>query len=87
MTTTLPVQSAASYAPVLAYAAPGTETVTRDQKVNPTPRLPSRPNLTRSYGDKPEPEDYTVYLPSRKADKSVGPTYSDLNPAKPRKAG
>ena len=86
MTTSLPVQSAASYAPVLAYAAPEADTVTRDQKVNPTPRLPSRPNLSRSFGDEPEPEDYTVYLPSKKADKAVGLTYSDLNPAKPRKA-
>lgn len=86
MTTSLPVQSAASYLPVLAFAAPGTDTVIRDQKVNPVPRLPSRPNLSRQFGDT-LPPDFTVYLPAKKADKSVGPTYSELNPAKPRKAG
>jgi len=86
MTTSVPVQSAASYAPLLALTAPGADTVNRDQKVNPIPRLPSRPNLSRSFGDAPEPEDYTVYLPSRKADNQVGPTYSALNPAKPHKA-
>ena len=85
MTTSVPVQSAASYLPVLTYAAPGADTVLRDQKVNPVPRLPSRPNLSRQFGETP-PTDYTVYLPAKKADKSVGPTYSDLNPAKPRKA-
>ncbi len=85
MTTTVPVQSAASYAPVLAYASPGAESVARDQKVEPPPRLPSRPNLSRQPGDGPEPKDYTVYLPSTKNE--AGPTYSDLNPAKPRKAG
>jgi hypothetical protein len=87
MTTSVPVQSAASYAPLLAYAAPGADTVTGDQKVNPIPRLPSSPNLSRSFGDAPEPEDYTVYLPSKKDDTQAGPTYSALNPAKPRKAG
>jgi hypothetical protein len=86
MTTTLPVQSATSYLPVLSYAAPEADTVIRDQKVNPVPRLPSKPNLSKQFGDTP-PADYTVYLPAKKADKSVGPTYSDLNPAKPRKAG
>ncbi len=85
MTTSIPVQSAASYANVLAYAAPGKDMVSRDQKVDPTPRIPSRPNLSRQPGDKPEPQDYIVLLPSRKNE--AGPTYSDLNPAKPRKAG
>lgn len=86
MTTSVPVQSATSYTPLLAFTAPGTDTVSRDQKVNPTPRLPSKPNLTRQFGDEPEPKDYVVYLPAKKDDE-VGPTYSDLNPAKPRKAG
>jgi len=80
MTTPSPVQSAASYTPVLAYASPGADSVSRDQKVEQPPRLPSRPNLT----GQPEPEDYTVYLPQKKDD--TGPTYTNLNPAK-RKAG
>ena len=84
MTTSIPVQSAASYLPVLTYAAPEADTVPRDQKVNPVPRLPSRPYLGRQLGED-LPTDYTVYLPSKKDDESVGPTYSDLNPAKPRK--
>jgi len=54
--------------------------VSRDQKVEQPPRLPSRPNLT----GQPEPEDYTVYLPQKKDD--TGPIYTNLNPAK-RKAG
>jgi hypothetical protein len=85
MTTSIPVQSAASYAPVLAFASLGSESVARDQKVEPPPRLPSRPNLGRQPGDKPAPEDYITYLPRSKDE--AGPTYSDLNPAKPRKAG
>lgn len=68
---------------MLAYAAPGTGTVARDQKVEPPPRIPSRPNLSRQPGD-PEPEDYTVYLPRQKD--STGPTYTNLDPAKPRKS-
>ncbi len=52
----------------------------RDQKVEPAPRLPSRPNLT----GQPEPEDYTVYIPKKD---EAGPTYTNLNPAKYRKAG
>ena len=81
MTTSTPVQSAASYAPVLTAASYGADNVARDQKVEPPPRLPSRPNLT----GQPEPADYTVYLPQKKDD--TGPTYSNLNPAKYRKAG
>ena len=84
MTTSVPVQSAASYLPILAFAAPGADKVQSDQKVNPTPRLPSRPNLSRQFGDA-EPKDYTVLLPAKKDE--TGPTYSDLNPGKPRKAG
>ena len=80
MTTPSPVQSAASYTSVLAYASLGADSVSRDQKVEPPPRLPSRPNLT----GQPEPEDYTIYLPRKKDE--TGPTYSNLNPAK-RKAG
>ena len=81
MTTSTPVQSTASYAPVLATASLGADSVSRDQKVEPTPRLPSRPNLT----GQPEPEDYTVYLPQQKDD--TGPIYSNLNPANPRRNG
>ena len=84
MTTTLPVQSAAGYLAVPTYAAPEADTVIRDQKVNPVPRLPSKPNLSKQFGDT-QPTDYTVYLPAKTADKSTGPTYSDLNPTKPRK--
>jgi hypothetical protein len=80
MTTSTPVQSAASYVPVLAYASLGAESVSRDHKVEPPPRLPSHPNLTGEQ----EAEDYTVYLPKKE---STGPTYSNLNPAKQRKAG
>lgn len=80
MTTSTPVQSAASYAPVLASASYGADSVARDQKVDPAPRLPSRPNLT----GEPEPEDYTVYIPKKD---EAGPTYTNLNPAKYRKAG
>ncbi len=83
MTTSVPVQSAASYLPMLAQASFGADNVSRDQKVEPPPRIPSRPNLARQPGDEPEPEDYTVYLPRSKDE--TGPTYSDLNPAKPRK--
>ncbi len=85
MTTSVPVLSAASYAPVLAYAAPGADKVSSDQKVDPPPRLPSRPNLGRQPGDKPAPQDQIVYIPARKDE--AGPTYSDLNPSKPRKTG
>ncbi|MFT3828778.1 MAG: hypothetical protein QM691_03630 [Opitutaceae bacterium] len=85
MTTSVPVQSSASYATVLAYAAPGADKVSSDQKVEPPPRIPSRPNLSRQPGDEPEPTDYTVYLPQRKDD--VGPTYSNLNPARRPQSG
>ncbi len=70
---------------MLAFAAPAADTVSRDQKVDPPPRIPSRPNLDRQPGDQPEGEDYTVYLPRRKDE--TGPTYSNLNPAKRRSAG
>lgn len=84
MTTSAPVQSVASYSTVLAFAAPGADIVSRDQKVEPPPRIPSRPNLSRQPGDEPEPPDYTVYLPQQKDE--AGPTYSNLNPALPHRA-
>lgn len=83
MITSDPVQSNSvpSYTSVLAQASSGTENVSRDQKVDPPPRIPSRPNLSRQPGD---PPDDTVYLPAQKDE--TGPTYSNLNPALPRKA-
>jgi hypothetical protein len=66
---------------VLAQASSGTENVSRDQKVDPPPRLPSRPNLSRQLGDPPEE---FVYMPQQKDE--TGPTYTNLNPALPRKA-
>jgi len=68
----------------MATVAPlGADATPSPQKVNPIPRLPSRPNLERQPWEE-EPIDYTVYLPSKKGN-DVGPTYSQLNPAKVRR--
>jgi len=84
MTTSLPVQSQASYGTLYAFASTGTDTVSRERKVDPPPRLPSEPNLARQFGDS-VPKDYTVYLPVKEKTVSPGATYSNLNPAKARK--
>ena len=84
MTATATVQSQAYYAPAFAETAAGGTTVSTERKVDPTPRMPSEPNLSRQWGD-PEPVDYTVYLPPKKKQSEPGPTYSDLNPTKIRK--
>ncbi len=68
----------------MATVAPlGADATPSPQKVNPIPRLPSRPNLSRQPWEE-EPIDYTVYLPSRK-DEDTGPTYTQLNPTKVRR--
>jgi hypothetical protein len=85
MTTSVPVQSAASYNPMLAVATAGADTVPQDQKVAPPPRIPTHPNLDWKWGEQ-QPKDYTVYLPARQKDET-GPIYSNLNPARKRQTG
>jgi len=84
MTTSIPVQSQTSYGALFAFASTGTDTVSRERKVDPPPRLPSEPNLTRQFGEE-APKDYTVYLPAKAKKSSPGPTYSYLNPSRSRK--
>ena len=84
MTTSIPVQSQTSYGALYAFASTGTDTVSHERKVDPTPRFPSEPNLSRQFGEEP-PKDYTVYLPMKEKKPSPGPTYSNLNPLRSRK--
>jgi hypothetical protein len=84
MTMSNPVQSPASYVTLFAFASTGSDTVSRERRVDPAPRLPSEPNLSRQFGEK-SPTDYTVYIPTKSRKQDVGPTYSNLNPARARK--
>lgn len=54
------------------------------KKVDPPPQLPSRPNLSRQFGDAPPKEDYLVELPAQNREPSPGPTYSNLAPGRRR---
>lgn len=60
---------------------PEKEAPKQQHQVEPPPRLPSRPNLTRQFGDEPVSDEYVVELP-RRTEPSPGPTYSALGRTK-----
>ncbi len=83
----VPTSTSVIASPVLIPVLSAADSVVREAKVRPPPRLPSEPNLTRQFGDPKPDHDYTVYLPLKQSSADAGPTYSNLNPARRRSTG